>query len=171
MLDLRLSDGGSASGYFKFDNDAAMAASAQGAGSYVSVGLVDFNILVAGGDTGKFPEMRYTRSNAKGTVIRRNDRPGFTVYAFDLTHADGVVAGLVPALRWTTPVDLPTKAGSSVELTTWGDVRFGLANQQCYDCFPQRQGVSGFITVVAAEPGFGPDGFPLKVPTPLPPAR
>jgi len=140
LLTLRLSDGGSASGYFKFDND--------------NPRLVDYNILVTGGDEGRFPEKRYTPSNSKSTIIRRNDGPGFPVYTFDLTHADGVVSGLLPALRWTTPVNLPT-LGSSVQLTTWGNTQFGLANQQCYDCEPQRQGVSGFVEAVATGISYG----------------
>jgi hypothetical protein len=151
-LNMRLSDGGSVRGYFKFDSDAAIAAPGA-AGDRFKAGLVDYNIEVSGGNTSTFPELRYSPENSVNSVIGRDDGPGFPVLAFELSHKDAKSEGNSLAIRWTTPQVLPTKVGSEVRLTTWGWNAFGLSNQQCYDCYPQRQALTGFLRVRARKSG------------------
>jgi hypothetical protein len=151
---MRLSDGGSVSGSFKFDNDAALAAPGA-ADDRFTAGLVDYAIRVSGGDTSVFPELRYSPDTSVGSVIGREDGPGFPVYAFNLSHKEAKSEGRLLAIRWTTPQVLPTKAGSEVPLTTWGWSAFGSSNQQCYDCNPQRPALTGLLRVLGdkSEPG------------------
>jgi hypothetical protein len=151
-LNMRLSDGGSVRGYFKFDSDAAIAAPGA-AGDRFRAGLVDYDIEVSGGNTSTFPELRYSPKNSVSSVIGRDDGPGFPVFAFDLSHKDAKSEGNSLAIRWTTPQVPPTKVGSEVRLTTWGWNAFGLSNQQCYDCYPQRQALTGFLRVRVGKSG------------------
>lgn len=145
-LNMRLSDGGSVSGHFKFDNDAAMDEPGPASDRFTAC-LVDYDIKVSGGNTSAFPELRYTPANSRRSVIGRDDGPGFPIYAFDLSHMDAKSEGRLLAIRWTTPKVLPTTADGEVRLTTWGGTPFGLANQQCYDCAPQRQALVGSLRV------------------------
>jgi hypothetical protein len=151
-IDMRLSDGGSVKGHFTFDSEAGAAASDTGSDRFTA-GLVDYDIEVNGGDTSSFPQLRYFPGNSVKSVIGRDDGPGFPVFAFNLSHKAAESEGNLLALRWTTPQVLPTKAGSVVRLTTWGWSSFGVANQQCYDCYPQRQGLTGYLRVIGGSSG------------------
>jgi hypothetical protein len=142
-INMRLSDGGSVTGYFKFDSDAAIGAP----GKSSKGGLPDYDIKVNGGNTSTFPELRYFPANSVNSVIGRDDGPGFPVFAISLSHKDTTFEGRLLAIHWTTPQVLPTKVGSEVRLTTWGWNAFGLSNQQCYDCDPRRQALTGFLRV------------------------
>jgi hypothetical protein len=125
---------------------------------------VDYDIKVSGGDTSTFPELRYLPANSAYSVTGTDDGPGFPVYEFTLSHKDAKSEGRLLTIHWTTPQILPTKTGSQVRLTTWGWSPFGLANQQCYDCYPQRQALTGALRVRPDESGPSISAAPSEAP-------
>lgn len=120
-------DGGTASGWFDYDADVNS--------------VFDYDISVAGGDTGDFPEISYTDDNSSVGIYPRTGQEDVFIFQIDLSDRQFRI----------TPVDELTNLGGTVAVDLFTAYN-GSSGVECFNCNPWRRITAGELVASIPEP-------------------